>query len=89
MSEAVLQFLDNLGVDYATVEDAAGAVLRIVTDPKVNGRSFAIVPRSLAPRGYKDIDYDDYAEGSFLGKLQVSAAGGDHRTKVSLHISGA
>lgn len=84
MSDAVLQYLDNMGVEYATVEDAAGAVLRILADPKVSGRSFAIVPRSLAPRGYKDIDLDDYEEGSFLGKLQVSAAGGNHRTQVSL-----
>lgn len=83
MSDAVLQYLDNLGIEFATVEDAAGAALRIITDPKVIGRSFAIVPRSLAPRGYQDIDFDDYEEGSFLGKLQVSAAGGDHRTQVS------
>ncbi|KEF63065.1 uncharacterized protein A1O9_01041 [Exophiala aquamarina CBS 119918] len=84
MSDTVLQYLDNLGVDFATVEDAAAAALRIIADPKVVGRSFAIVPRSLAPRGYQDIDFDDYEEGSFLGKLQALAAGGTHRTQVSI-----
>lgn len=84
MSDAVIQYLDKAGVEFAAAEDSAGAALRIITDPKVSGRSFAIVPRSLAPRGYKDIDYDDYEPGSFLGHLQdVAAGGGNHRTDVS------
>jgi len=83
MSDAVLQFLDNRGIEYATVEDAAEAAMRIITDPKVVGRAFAILPRSLAPRGYRDIDIDDYEEGSFLGQMQALAGGSSHRTQVS------
>jgi len=47
------------------------------------GRAFAILPRSYAPRGYLDINFDDYDEGTLLGKLQASAGGGNHRSSVS------
>lgn len=34
------------------------------------GRSFAVVPRKWAPRGYLDIDQDDLKEGDRLGEWQ-------------------
>ncbi|OAL34439.1 hypothetical protein AYO20_06282 [Fonsecaea nubica] len=80
LSKAVVDHLTNSGIDFATVEDAGQCALRIVSDPKVNGRAFAIVPRSYAPRGYLDIDYDDYPVGTLLEKLQTSASGGNHRS---------
>lgn len=37
---------------------------------KYLGRSFAIVPRSWQPRGYVDVDYDDFTpENHWLGKI--------------------
>lgn len=82
MSEIVVQHLTKAGIEFAEVEDSAGAAMRIISDPKVAGRSLAIVPRSIAPRGYKDIDFDDYEPGTFLGQVQDIAAGGNHRAKV-------
>ncbi|KAK5045413.1 hypothetical protein LTR84_009277 [Exophiala bonariae] len=83
MSEAVVGYLEKTGVEFAAVEDSAAAALRIITDPKVSGRSFAIVPRSYASRGYKDIDYDDYEPDSFLGQLSNAVSGGgNHRTEL-------
>ncbi|KIX07556.1 uncharacterized protein Z518_02209 [Rhinocladiella mackenziei CBS 650.93] len=83
LSEAVVEFLAKANVEYAKVEDAAAAVMRIVSDPGITGRSFAILPRSMTPHGYVDIDFDDYQEGTFLGDLQLLAAGGSHRASVS------
>lgn len=83
MSDTVIKFLEGRNVEFAAVDDSAGAILRMITDPKVTGRSFAIVPRSIAPRGYIDVDLDDYEEGSLLGKLQGLAGGVTHRVSLS------
>lgn len=61
-----------------------------ITDLDSTGRAFAIVTHDLAPRGYVDIDFDDYASGTLLDKLQNTAGGGgDHRSKVSRVLSGS
>lgn len=84
MSDIVVQHLTKAGIEFAEVEDSAGAAMRIISDPKVVGRSLAIVPRSIASRGYKDIDSDDYEPGTFLAEVQDMAAGGTHRAKVNV-----
>jgi hypothetical protein len=54
------------------------------------GRAFAIVTRDHGPRGYVDIDIDDYSPDSLLGTLTNAASGsGDHRAKVSVLFSGS
>ncbi|RDL30985.1 Uncharacterized protein BP5553_09774 [Venustampulla echinocandica] len=58
------------GVDFAAGSDAVGAIMRIVTDSSINGRSIAIVPRQLSPSGYLDMELDDFQEGSPCDKLQ-------------------
>ncbi|EXJ65481.1 hypothetical protein A1O7_01822 [Cladophialophora yegresii CBS 114405] len=81
LSKPVVQHLTGQGISFATVEDAAQCLMRIVSDPSVNGRAFAIVTRDVAPRGYVDINFDDYEPDTLLGKLQGTVAGGsDHRT---------
>jgi hypothetical protein len=35
-----------------------------------SGRSFAIVPRHIAPNGYLDIGKDDYEDGETMDDLQ-------------------
>ena len=37
MSDAVVQHLVNAGIEFATVEDAAAAVMRIVSDKSITG----------------------------------------------------
>ncbi|KIW42312.1 uncharacterized protein PV06_05874 [Exophiala oligosperma] len=63
VNDELVQLLEKGNIEWATVEDAAEAVMRIVTDPGVQGRALAIAPRSLAPRGYFDL-CDDDKEGS-------------------------
>lgn len=81
LSKQAVQHLTSQGISFATVEDAGQCLIRIVSDPSVNGRAFAIVTRDHAPRGYVDIDFDDYGSDTLLGKLQDSTAvGGSHRS---------
>ncbi|KIW71883.1 hypothetical protein, variant [Phialophora macrospora] len=81
LSKPVVEHLTSRGISFATVEDAGQCLMRIVSDPSVNGRAFAIVTRDLAPRGYVDINIDDYEPDTLLGSLQESASGGsNHRS---------
>ncbi|KAJ9606173.1 hypothetical protein H2200_009134 [Cladophialophora chaetospira] len=83
LSQQVADHLTNQGITFATVEDAGQALMRIVSDPSVNGRAFAIVTRDHAPRGYVDINFDDYEPGTLLGDLQDGASGGgNHRQTI-------
>ncbi|KXT06194.1 hypothetical protein AC578_1435 [Pseudocercospora eumusae] len=65
-----VEHLNAVGAGVASAADAGAALLRILGDPNMNGRSLAIVPRSWdgAPNGYLDIDVDQYEEGSFLSR---------------------
>ncbi|KAL6250762.1 hypothetical protein RBB50_003065 [Rhinocladiella similis] len=74
LGDGLVQLLNNSKIEWATVEDAAEAVMRIVTDPNVQGRALTIVPRSLAPRGYFDLSDDD-KEGSAVYPLIRESVG--------------
>ncbi|KAK5207864.1 hypothetical protein LTR41_006376 [Exophiala xenobiotica] len=56
----VIERLVSKGVEFAEVEDCTTAVLRIASDKSINGRSFVIVPRSVAAPGYLDAQMDDF-----------------------------
>ncbi|KAF9888862.1 hypothetical protein FE257_008231 [Aspergillus nanangensis] len=58
------------GLDWATTDDAASAVMRLITDTSINGRTLGIVPRQMSPSGYMDMECDDFAEGTSLERLQ-------------------
>ena len=45
------------------------------------GRSCTIVPRSMAPQGYMDLQRDDNAEDDQLTSLQDIVMGASHRIK--------
>ncbi|KAJ9633836.1 hypothetical protein H2204_006621 [Knufia peltigerae] len=68
--EHFMDLIASKGIAWASVQDAAGALIAIIANPLVNGRSFAVVPRKWAPRGYLDIDQDDLKEGDRLGEWQ-------------------
>ncbi|KAF7557421.1 hypothetical protein G7Z17_g638 [Cylindrodendrum hubeiense] len=66
LSDRIIQYLESKGVNFATVDDCARAMLHIASDKEINGRAFGIVPREEAPEGYMDLEHDDYQEGDFL-----------------------
>lgn len=92
-----MDLIASKGIVWADIQDAAGALVAIISDPNINGtqdlpvsfllcqnvsqnstdhswafvgRSFAILPRKWAPRGYLDIDRDDVKEGEPLKEWQ-------------------
>ena len=46
-----------------------------------SGRSFAIVPRDIAPKGYYDIGKDDYKDGEILDEQQNIILNTSYRVK--------
>jgi len=80
LSPVAVKTLTAAGTKFATVEDAGTAILKLASDKSIIGRSFAIVPRDQHPRGYIDVNVDDYTEGSMLYGWQKGASGALHRT---------
>jgi hypothetical protein len=86
LDQGIQNYLNGMGVEFATVEDCVKAMLKISSDATVNGtapvnwnfeylltsigRAFGIVPRSAAPEGYMDLDHDDYKEGDVFKTWQ-------------------
>jgi NAD(P)-dependent dehydrogenase (short-subunit alcohol dehydrogenase family) len=72
--------LKSQGSDWADVNDAVKAVLRVSTDDEINGRALAIVPKLEAKEGYMDCQADEYPEGSSLHKWANWGSAFTHRT---------
>ncbi|OAG39277.1 hypothetical protein AYO21_06481 [Fonsecaea monophora] len=78
LSPEVNKTLDGLfasqGLSFALVEDAVRAMMRIATDPSLNGHALSNVPRVVASSGYVDVNSDDFVDGSLLDRFQKSVA---------------
>lgn len=70
LPEAAFQHVKDTGVEFATPEDAGQALLRILSDRSINGRSLFLSPRKWAPKGYLDLDIDDY-HNELLQEIQA------------------
>ncbi|KAF7179579.1 hypothetical protein CNMCM7691_008627 [Aspergillus felis] len=70
LPEKMFAHISNVGVQFATPEDAGQCLLRILSDPSVNGHSFFVTARKWASRGYVDLDLDDYPGNALLGEIQ-------------------
>jgi len=79
ISDAVAARITAKGAAFASIDDAAEALMRAACDTNVCGRSLAIVPRMWAPLGYLDVDHDDYKEGDFLKQWQEIVLKTSHR----------
>ncbi|OCT52594.1 5'-hydroxyaverantin dehydrogenase [Cladophialophora carrionii] len=51
-----------VGVEFAEAVDAGKCLLRILSDPEVNGHSFFLAARKWAACGFMDLDLDDYKD---------------------------
>jgi hypothetical protein len=61
--------VEKSGVEFATVEDAGECALRILSDTSINGRTLFVCARKWAPRGYMDLNIEDYPE-SLIQEIQ-------------------
>lgn len=70
LSSTALEHIAGVGVQFAEAKDAGECLLRILSDTEINGRSLFVSPRTWAPRGYLDLDLDDYPENTLLQEIQ-------------------
>ncbi|QIW98539.1 hypothetical protein AMS68_004057 [Peltaster fructicola] len=70
MSAEVADKIMANGIDLASMDDAATAILHIASDVKLNGRTIAVVPRSETPKGYLDVKQDDIDDDKMLAGWQ-------------------
>jgi short-subunit dehydrogenase len=63
--------VEKTGVQLATTEDAGQCLLRILSDIAINGRSLFISARKWAPKGYIDLDLDEYPGNDLLEEIQA------------------
>lgn len=63
LSQEQFEHVTSAGVQFATLEDAQGALLRLVSDTSINGKSLFVGARRWEPAketGYWDLDVDDH-----------------------------
>ncbi|KIX92909.1 uncharacterized protein Z520_11385 [Fonsecaea multimorphosa CBS 102226] len=71
LSEELSNLLRARGIEFATLEDAGQCLLRLLSDPTVNGRSLFIAARKWAPKtGYLDLDLEDTEENELRKEIQ-------------------
>ncbi|KAK5755438.1 hypothetical protein LTS12_014423 [Elasticomyces elasticus] len=71
LSKEAFDQVQSVGVEFAEVEDACQCLLRLLSDREINGRSLLVCPRKWAPRGYLDLDLDDYPGSDLLQEIQA------------------
>jgi len=70
LSEETFQHVKDVGVEFATVEDAGKCLLTILSNESINGHSLFLSARKWASRGYLDLDYDDYPGNDLMKDIQ-------------------
>ncbi|KFA76910.1 hypothetical protein S40288_06188 [Stachybotrys chartarum IBT 40288] len=71
LSQEAFDHVRDVGVEFATTEDAGQLALRILGDPSINGRNLFLCPRKWAPKGYLDLDLEDPPKDSLLAEIQA------------------
>jgi NAD(P)-dependent dehydrogenase (short-subunit alcohol dehydrogenase family) len=73
LDASMVNLIEEVGAGWATVESCAAAVERIVTDEKIQARSFAIVPQDWkgGESGFMDLDQDDFDARTWMGEKQT------------------
>ncbi|KAF4973358.1 hypothetical protein FSARC_336 [Fusarium sarcochroum] len=70
LSKEAFDKVEKSGVEFATAEDAGECALKILSDRSINGRSLFVCARKWAPRGYLDLDIEDYPESPLIQEIQ-------------------
>ncbi|PIA93036.1 5'-hydroxyaverantin dehydrogenase [Cercospora beticola] len=60
----------NGGAPFCEGEDCGAALLHLASDHSINGRTLGVVPRSNHPRGYYDLERDDWNEDDYMTAWQ-------------------
>lgn len=71
LSEEAFDQVQASGVEFALAGDAGECALRILSDRSINGKSLFVCPRNWAPRGYMDLDLEEYRDSNLIGEIQA------------------
>lgn len=71
LPEATWKYLQEIGVEFATLEDAQRCLKHIVSDKSINGRNLFLSARRWAPHGYLDLNLDDYSHDALIREIQA------------------
>ena len=71
LSEDAFEHVRSRGVEFAEAADAGSALLRILSDQTINGKSLFVSARKWAAAGYLDLDVDDYPGNALIQEIQV------------------
>lgn len=69
LSDEAFEAVKAKGVVFAELEDAQRCLLHILSDRTMNGKALFISGKKWAPRGYLDLDVDDY-KNDLLKEIQ-------------------
>ena len=58
-------------MEFAEAEDAGSALVRILADRDINGRSLFVAARKWSGVGFVDLDLDDYPGNKLVQEIQV------------------
>ncbi|KFX85748.1 hypothetical protein V490_09441 [Pseudogymnoascus sp. VKM F-3557] len=76
LSTEAFAHVESRGVQFAEAQDAGNALLRLLSDVTINGRSLFVSARKWAPAGYLDLDIDDYPGNELIQEIQVAQMAG-------------
>lgn len=98
MSEAAIRTvkkqLELRGQEFAHIEDAVKAVMRVAVDQSIHGnfpipiyqpllsskgRCLSIVPRNMKKEGYIDLEQDERVKGTLLYEFEASSSNVTHK----------
>ncbi|KAK4556819.1 hypothetical protein LTR86_005799 [Recurvomyces mirabilis] len=68
---ATWKYLTEIGVEFATLEDAQHCLTHILSDQSINGRNLFLSPRKWAPKGYLDLGLDDFSGNKLITEIQA------------------
>lgn len=69
LSKEEFDHVSDVGVQFAEAKDAGQCLVRVLSDPAINGHSFFISARKWASKGFIDLDIDDY-ESDLIQDIQ-------------------
>lgn len=72
LSAKAFAHVESRGVQFAEAQDAGSALLKLLSDTTINGRSLFVSARKWAPAGYLDLDVDDYPRNKLIQEIQVA-----------------
>ncbi|KAJ8133548.1 hypothetical protein O1611_g73 [Lasiodiplodia mahajangana] len=70
LSKEKYDHVENSGVELAEASDAGKALVHLLSDKTINGRSFFISPRKWASEGYCDLGLEELPPNKLLEEIQ-------------------